>query len=64
MRRAWANFARDPKTKPLEEWPVVKDGETADVLSFGTDGKAGVGAVRDVNKCKFWEEQGFRTAHL
>jgi carboxylesterase type B len=66
MRKAWANFARNPTERPLENWPKVGDGGTAgqDVMSFGTDGKGGVGPVKDVNRCDTWKELGFREIHL
>ncbi|KAF2278013.1 alpha/beta-hydrolase [Westerdykella ornata] len=64
MRRAWANFARDPTSPPLSDWPRATQAEgDADVMGFGTDGKGGHGPVVDVHKCRFWEQEGFRTIH-
>ncbi|KAF2875819.1 Carboxylesterase [Massariosphaeria phaeospora] len=60
MRGAWASFAKDPSKPPIEGWRTVRnggEGEEADVMSFGVDGGAGVGLVKDTTgKCGVWKE--------
>ncbi|KAF1949000.1 alpha/beta-hydrolase [Byssothecium circinans] len=56
MRRAWANFARDPWTAPIEGWGV-SGANGSWVMNFGTDGKAGVGfGVDRTGKCDVWKD--------
>lgn len=65
MRRAWANFVKDPTQKPLEIWDAVGKGENgADIMKFGVDGKASSEMVVDSNHCDVWERLGFREHHL
>ncbi len=56
MRGAWARFAKDPWSPPLEEWKTVGSQEE-DVMSFGTDGGGEWGMVKDtVGKCEAWRD--------
>ena len=56
MRHAWASFAKDPHSPPMEGWKTVGSQEE-DVMSFGTDGKAGTGMVKDTTgKCEAWRK--------
>ncbi|KAF2648109.1 alpha/beta-hydrolase [Lophiostoma macrostomum CBS 122681] len=64
MRHAWANFARDPTTAPIQGWVKVQNGDSSlvDVMEFGIDGKAQRGMVADGKICDFWVSEGYRTA--
>jgi carboxylesterase type B len=62
MRRAWANFAKEPTQAPLQEWTrVTTQAGDADVMGFGVDGKGQYGMIEDRDKCQFWADMGFRT---
>jgi carboxylesterase type B len=56
MRGAWARFARDPASAPMEGWEPSGAGG-AMVMTFGTDGGDGVEFVNDrTGKCDAWKE--------
>ncbi|KAF2714667.1 alpha/beta-hydrolase [Pleomassaria siparia CBS 279.74] len=66
MRRAWANFVKDPNQAPMEEWVKVgAAGDGKDVMAFGVDGKGRWGMVDDDdrNRCEVWRGLGLRDLH-